>query len=548
MLSLVCPLYNFEICMRGWKGKGVLIFLTSAALGYMIEAVLVNNINATAMQEDWSNWPYHDWQLQFIFGAIPLVLLAPSMFFLPESPYWQYRRRKSDHKAAEVTSVRLRQRHDVGEEVQELEDSFVAKDGSVNVPFRIVVVVALQAAFALFTSGALLRRVSVQQASNQLGSQTSKWQIYYGLMTFVGVVLSLLTVDNLHRKTIFKGVPFSALLSIAVGVLNIADLEDNIVRDRANVRCKGMSFAVYYAVQAVIYVAEPSFTTSHLIFAGSCVLLTVAMFAVCASTEDGAIELKREEKMHEEDEAAAAMTPPGGSYQNFEPPPGLNKNDNRRTLNGSAALKPAQFDRYTNLNYICVESLYAAMDSVTGAVHRAGMPDHFGLMIDGCSHAPEHYLAVFACYEVNGVPTFPLLTMSPSAMTMKISQSGAQKESFVERLQKCYRMENIEQKYDLLGIVDEPMKPIETDEPVKSSLKNCMGANNLATTSNSIDPLSNADNLADSGALNVVTCAEAEPEEFTIVDEAEVDDPEIQVERPLSGCTSVDIRLKQYLC
>uniref|UniRef100_A0AAV1US25 1,3-beta-glucan synthase n=1 Tax=Peronospora matthiolae TaxID=2874970 RepID=A0AAV1US25_9STRA len=28
MLSLVCPLYNFEICMQGWKGKGVLIFLT----------------------------------------------------------------------------------------------------------------------------------------------------------------------------------------------------------------------------------------------------------------------------------------------------------------------------------------------------------------------------------------------------------------------------------------------------------------------------------------------------------------------------------------
>ncbi|RLN49587.1 hypothetical protein BBJ28_00025617 [Nothophytophthora sp. Chile5] len=399
MLSLVCPLYNFEICMRGWKGKGVLVFLTSAALGYMIEAVLVNNINATAMQKDWGNSPLHDWQLQFIFGAIPLVLLVPSMFFLPESPYWQYRR-KNDPKAAEATLVRLRQRHDVVEEMQELKDSFVAKDGRVNVPFRIVMVVALQAAFALFTSGALLRRVTVQPAPNQSGAQTSKWQIYYGLMTFVGVVLSLLTVDNLRRKTIFKDVlPFSALLSIAVGVLGIANLEDNIVTEIAlfvvfasgalslmcgswltaievfppyqNVRYMGMSFAVYYGVQAVIYVAEPSFAISHFIFAGLCVLLTVAMFAVCASTKDGAIELKREKKMRKEDEAAAAtqdmssfvarasrsqsflrsrvrrnsshysaaaMTPQEGSYQNFESPAGLNMNGNRRTLNGSAAL------------------------------------------------------------------------------------------------------------------------------------------------------------------------------------------------------------------
>ncbi|KAG7395446.1 1,3-beta-glucan synthase component [Phytophthora boehmeriae] len=400
MLSLVCPLYNFEICMRGWKGKGVLMFLTSAALGYMIEAVLVNNINATTMSKDWGNSPYHDWQWQFIFGVIPLVLLVPSMFFLPESPFWEYRG-NNDPKRAEATLSRLRQRHDVLEEVQELKDAFVVKSGRINIPFRIILVVLLQATFAVFTSGTLLYRVLVQPAPSQAGAQTSKWEIYYGIMTFVGAVMSLLTVDNLRRKTIFKDVlPFSALLSFACGALGLADMEDSVVTQIVvfvafasgalsltcgvwltaievfppyqNGRYIVLSFVVYYAVQAAIYVAEPSFAISHLVFAGLCLLLTVVMFVVCASTKDGAIELKSEKKMRKDAEAArdtpsfvarvsrsqsflrsrsqvrrtssahysaAALTPQEGSYSNFESPAGLNVNGGtRRTLNGSAAL------------------------------------------------------------------------------------------------------------------------------------------------------------------------------------------------------------------
>ncbi|KAE8913671.1 Callose synthase 1 [Phytophthora fragariae] len=399
MLSLVCPLYNFEICMQGWKGKGVLLFLSSAGLGYMIEAVLINDTNATTMSKDWGNSPYHDWQWQFIFGIIPIVLLVPSMFFLPESHYWEYRR-KNDPKAAEVALTRLRQRHDVMEEVGELKDSFVVKAGRVNVPFRIVLVLVLQATFALFTSGALLHRVHVQPSPSQSGAQTSKWQIYYGIMTFVGAVLSLLTVDSLRRKTIFKDVlPFSAALSLACGAMGLANQESSVITQilvflvfvsgslsltcgtwitaievfppYQNGRFIIMSFAVYYAVHAAIYVAEPSFAISHLAFAGLCLLLTVFMFVVCASSKHGAIELKSEKKMRKDAEAArnapsfavrasrsqsflrsrsqvrrssshysaVTLTPQEASYSNFESPAGLNVHGGtRRTLNGSQAL------------------------------------------------------------------------------------------------------------------------------------------------------------------------------------------------------------------
>ncbi|KAE8907904.1 hypothetical protein PF003_g8640 [Phytophthora fragariae] len=44
------------------------------------------------------------------------------------------------------------------------------------------------------------------------------------------------------------------------------------------------------------------------------------------------------------------------------------------------------------------------MDGVMVAIERkiaAELPARFGIMLDGWTHASEHYLAVFACYEVN---------------------------------------------------------------------------------------------------------------------------------------------------
>ncbi|KAG3107472.1 hypothetical protein PI125_g12705 [Phytophthora idaei] len=41
------------------------------------------------------------------------------------------------------------------------------------------------------------------------------------------------------------------------------------------------------------------------------------------------------------------------------------------------------------------------------------MPDQFWLIIDGWTHASEHYLAVFGCYMVGSTPSYPLLAMTP---------------------------------------------------------------------------------------------------------------------------------------
>ncbi|KAG6969003.1 hypothetical protein JG688_00005518, partial [Phytophthora aleatoria] len=72
--------------------------------------------------------------------------------------------------------------------------------------------------------------------------------------------------------------------------------------------------------------------------------------------------------------------------------------------------------RYSNLDSICVETLVAGMVNLTRAVERiiAGeMPERFGLILDEWSHASEHYIAVYARYEVHGVVKTPLLCMAP---------------------------------------------------------------------------------------------------------------------------------------
>ncbi|KAG2889388.1 hypothetical protein PC129_g16082 [Phytophthora cactorum] len=72
--------------------------------------------------------------------------------------------------------------------------------------------------------------------------------------------------------------------------------------------------------------------------------------------------------------------------------------------------------RYPNLDSICVETLVAGMVILMRAVERiiAGeMPERFGLILDKWSHASEHYIAVYARYEVHGVVKTPLLCMAP---------------------------------------------------------------------------------------------------------------------------------------
>ncbi|KAG3233520.1 hypothetical protein PI124_g21406 [Phytophthora idaei] len=72
--------------------------------------------------------------------------------------------------------------------------------------------------------------------------------------------------------------------------------------------------------------------------------------------------------------------------------------------------------RYSKLDPISEETLRLDMSGVTQAVERTiaeDLPSHYGVMFDGVTHASEHYVAWFACFERNGELVTVLLGMAP---------------------------------------------------------------------------------------------------------------------------------------
>ncbi|ETM98339.1 hypothetical protein PPTG_24649, partial [Phytophthora nicotianae INRA-310] len=65
---------------------------------------------------------------------------------------------------------------------------------------------------------------------------------------------------------------------------------------------------------------------------------------------------------------------------------------------------------------MCEETITCDMENVTKAVERRigdELPEKIGIVLDGVTPGSEHYLAVFACYELNGVRQASRLCIAP---------------------------------------------------------------------------------------------------------------------------------------
>ncbi|KAG2918675.1 hypothetical protein PC110_g18001 [Phytophthora cactorum] len=152
----------------------------------------------------------------------------------------------------------------------------------------------------------------------------------------------------------------------------------------------------------------------------------------------------------EEMQAAAAATT--GSVVHYARPTAMNRYGRLEwTVKANLPLmlcENALACRYTNLVPISVETFRATM-GVTRLVEAAigdELPDGFGLMLDGWSHASEHYVAVFAWYEPDGVAKTVLLSMAPiinepdedlSARTHRGVLAGMLERDFRKQLSCC---------------------------------------------------------------------------------------------------------------
>ena len=341
MLVMSIVLYNFEINTGPWKGKGVLIVSVGAMVGYVVEASIVLRQNEINLGTDWAEATIDAWKYQFFYGAIPLALLLPFCFWIPESPVWlccrtssvQSNHHRAVERKAKMESVlqRLRQKHDIFYEVETLEREIrgqkVPGTTTSGLLPRLAVILLLQLAFAMLNSSSLWFRLRIQNRQDDPeGSLASEWQFYFGLMSFFALFIGLFIIDSIRRKTILKDIlPLVVLISVTCGTLASLDVSASssfiqglllllffmaslslgsvtwlsaveMLNPAQRHFCVPLSFAVYYLAQALVYATTPGFALSHFVFAGLNLVLILVLFLACASTTSGAIRLKSEKK------------------------------------------------------------------------------------------------------------------------------------------------------------------------------------------------------------------------------------------------------------
>ncbi|KAE8880834.1 Callose synthase 7 [Phytophthora fragariae] len=324
MLVMNYLLYSYEICTKGWRGKSVTIFLLGSMTGWFVHSLLMANTNATTISQDWDNKPTNMWRLQPVFVQ-PALLVAffAILWFVPESPVWLLAH--SQEEPARAVLVRLRRRQNVNPEIAVIQAELALKTRQNHLLFRLSIVFALQAVFGLIMSQALLIRRTLQVNADDSGNANNYWEVYFALCCATGYAFGSFLVDNVRRKTILKEfLPFVALMAFTCGVIgSVSNADGGLVQAllcllyiSAGLSLMSvtwlsalemfpasrrplywtLSLCVFYAVQAVVYVLDPSFALAHFILSGCSAALTAVLFMFCASTKLGAIQTKAEKK------------------------------------------------------------------------------------------------------------------------------------------------------------------------------------------------------------------------------------------------------------
>lgn len=322
MLSMNYLLYSFEICTKGWRGKSTTIFLLGAMIGYFVYGLLEYNVNQTTIDKIYKNEPTNQWRLYPLVIAVPVMIpFFTLLWFVPESPVWLLAHKQDEE--AKLVLIRLRRRQDVSADVSVIHNELTTTAAGSNFGFRLLLVCSLQAVFGLFMSNALLIRVSL--ASDTATGSNSNWLVQFAVFSGIGFAFGSFLVDNVRRKTILKEfLPFVSLCCFTCGVIGaVSDADSGFVLTLVCImyiaagfslmsvtwlsalemfpasrrpHFWALSLCVFYTVQIIVYLFEPSFALSHFIACVCCAGLTAFLFMFCASTKLGAIQLKSEKK------------------------------------------------------------------------------------------------------------------------------------------------------------------------------------------------------------------------------------------------------------
>ena len=106
--SSTVPVYISEVSPADARGWTVSLFQLAITIGILLAYVV-----------DYAFASIQGWRWMFGLAVVPAAIFALGMFFLPESPRWLAKR--GHHDAARAILARIRDTHDVGAELQEIE-------------------------------------------------------------------------------------------------------------------------------------------------------------------------------------------------------------------------------------------------------------------------------------------------------------------------------------------------------------------------------------------------------------------------------------------
>ncbi|MEO8168469.1 MAG: sugar porter family MFS transporter, partial [bacterium] len=222
MASLLSPLYIAEIAPARSRGR-LVSFNQFAIVSGILVVYFVNYFIANAETEEWNlQW---GWRWMFGSAAIPAILFFLLVFFIPESPRWLVKRRRSPEALNILT--RMAGREHAEAEIRSIEETVTREKGSAVQLFqpgmRLPLLIGIVLAILQQVTGINVFMYYAPEIFKQLGSGTSAallQTIVIGAVNLAFTIVALKTIDKLGRKPLM--IIGSAGMGISLTALGLA--------------------------------------------------------------------------------------------------------------------------------------------------------------------------------------------------------------------------------------------------------------------------------------------------------------------------------------
>ncbi len=212
--SMSSPMYIAEISPARIRGRMVSVNQFAIVSGFLV-VYFVNYFIALQGDQIWNQ--QFGWRWMFGSEALPALLLLVLLFFVPESPRWLTKQKRSDEALEILTRVDGAQY--AQSELLEIKDAIAHESGSIRQLFqpgmKIVLVIGIVLAVLQQVTGINVFLYFGTEIFKKMGSETNAallQTVIVGVVNLSFTVIAIWTVDKVGRK------PLMMIGSVGMGL------------------------------------------------------------------------------------------------------------------------------------------------------------------------------------------------------------------------------------------------------------------------------------------------------------------------------------------